>query len=330
MKTWIKAFPALALAVVLLCMASAQAVWTEPYGDSFAALFQLKSIREQISVSTALIGTRLYSLTGKGTVFSFDAQTREYEEFSRVPAFPSVDLEIPLARQSAADRKAMEDGVSQLVAGTDGSGLYGINRMTGAVGLIDREGIHYQEVRLDTSPFFAPGSDYPEYPLYLPEIRNGILDGYIIRDPDGSPCLTWLSFSLEDGTCVTAELPGAFGLCRWKEDQLLAAVRKGSDAYELAVCDRQGTRLGALETDLAAVIEDKSASLADLTETEGRMAWSEADQTLYYMNAQSLWKSTDDAGFEQIDRSATPFLSGQSLLTSPDGKLLVFYLYLRK
>ena len=325
MKCFFRKLILCTIALAVLCVTGAGAEWKELYDDQFAQQFQLKSLKERMLSSSVEMDNKLYSLMGDGTVYSCDLATSQFEIISRVAAFPDVDMEKPYRTQDKATKEALANAVTRLIPSADDSHiLYGLNQMTGALGRIDEEGVHFQETTIDSSVFFYDKSDYPERLFKAPEIKNGYLEGYTVLDPEANACLTWLSFSLADGSCTKVNLPGAFQICRWKDDYLLAAVLKDGKA-ELVVYDKDGKEMDVLGIALPNEDEIKGTSFYDLTETAGPLAYDESSGMIYYLDNQHLWKSNGTETFEAVDGPADNMLiEALNMIVSSDGNTIVY------
>ncbi len=308
-----------------LCIAGAGAEWKELYDDQFARQFQLNSLKERMLSSSVEMDNKLYGLMGDGTIYSCDLATWQFDIFSRVAAYPDVDMEKPYQTLDEATKKAIANAVTRLVPSTDDSHtLYGLNLMTGALGRIDEDGVHSQDTRIDSSVFFYDKSDYPERLFMIPEIKNGYLEGYTVLDLDAYTCITWLSFSMTDGTCTKTELPGAFQVCRWKDNHLLAAVLRDGKT-ELVIYDKEGNEVDTLGIALPDKDQIKGTSFYDLTKAAGSLAYDDNSGAIYYLDNQHLWKSNGTEAFEPVDRPAgNMVIPTLNMMISSDGNTIVY------
>lgn len=314
-----------AMTLAVLCVASAGAEWRELYDDQFAKQFQLNSLKERMLSISVEMGNKLYSLMEDGTIYSCDLTTWQFENMSRVAVFPDVDMEKPYQTLNEATKKAIENAVTKLIPSADDSHtLYGLNQMTGAIGQIDEDGVHFQETRMDSSVFFYDKSDYPERLLKALEIKNGHLEGYTVLDPNANTCITWLSFSLIDGTCIKTDLPGAFQVCRYKDNHLLAVVFEGGKT-RFVIYDKEGNEVDALGIALPDEDQIKGTTFYDLTEMAGPLTYDDNTGAIYYLNRQHLWKSNGIEAFEPVDGPAGNMLiDGLDMIISADGNTIVY------
>ncbi len=325
MKCFFRKLILCAMALTVLCVASAGAEWKELYDDQFAQQFQLNSLKERMLSSSVEMDNKLYSLMGDGTIYSCDLATWQFEIISQVAVFPDVDMEKPYRTLDEETKKAIANAVTRLIPSTDDSHiLYGFNQMTGALSRIDEDGVYFQETRMDPSVFFYDKSDYPERLFKAIEIKDGYLEGYTVLDPDAYTCITWLSFSLTDGTCTKTDLPGAFQVCRWKDNRLLAAVLRDGKT-ELVIYDKEGNEVNTLGIALPDEDQIKGTSYYDLTESAGPLAYDDNSGAIYYLDNQHLWRSNGTEAFEPVDGPAGNMLIDTlNMIISSDGNTIVY------
>lgn len=325
MKCFFRKLILCAMVLAVLCITAAGAEWKELYDDQFAQQFQLNSLKQRMPSSSVEMDNKLYSLMGDGTVYSCDLETLKFAIVSRVAAFPDVDMEKPYRTLDETTKKTIVNAVTRLIPSADDSHvLYGLNQMTGALGQIDENGVHFQETKMDSSVFFYDKSDYPERLFKIPEINNGCMEGYTVLDPEADACITWLSFSLADGSCTKVDLPGAFQICRWKDDCLLAAVLRDGKT-ELVVYDKEGNLVDSLGIALPDEDQIKGTTFYDLTETAGPLAYNENSGVIYYLDNQHLWRSNGTEAFEPVDEPASNMLiDALNMIISSDGNTIVY------
>ncbi|MDO4838688.1 MAG: hypothetical protein Q4B32_09905 [Clostridia bacterium] len=295
----------LAVLVPLLCLmvcAAAQAEWSELFGDAYAQQFQLSSLKDQIVTCYAMDGHTVYGMTAKGAVYTYDCETAAYALFTQLPAQPDIDFE---KKPSEATKQAMGEAVSYLLF-DENHELYGFNSTTGLLGKVDANGIQWQDTAVDTSVFYNPGGYYPEISFCQPQIIGDRLEGWIVPDIDGTSC-TWVSLSLTDGSCTATEIPGAFQLCRYRDDTLLALVLTKDKTMALNVYDRSGACVRSYEGALPALQAGDAATVFDLQSIAGALAYDAASGTVYLMDESHLYVSRDGGAFEALE-GTTPWL----------------------
>ena len=295
----IRRIVAMTIAICALCFSTAQAEWGELFGDSFAQQFELTALSSWVVNSLAVSQNTVYSMMGNGRIYTYDTISRQYSVFSQVTPFPSIDLDIPLAGQDSATQSAMAAGITKII--TSGDALYGFNEMTGAIGPIDAEGIHFQEIHMDTSILFPDGSDYAQRAFYQPIIKEDRLEGWTIMDDEQAPNIWYITFSLTDGTCSAAEIPGAIRICRLPEEKLLALVKNRDESIAFEVFDKSGNSEGAGEYTLPSLPFDTSAKMIfDLRSIVGGMVYHDPSDTLYFTDSAHLWRSVNHHSFEAV------------------------------
>ncbi len=302
MKKLISRFLLLVLSICLLVCTTARAEWSELFDDSFAEQFQLNSLRDRIITGCAMDGSVVYGMTDKGTVYTYDGATAQYALFAQPPAQPEVDFE---KKPSTAIKQAMGEAVNYLLF-DENHELYGFNATTGLLGRIDEDGVHWQGTAMDTTVFYHAGGDYPEISFCQPQIMGDRLEGWILPDEDGTSC-TWVSFSLADGSCTATEIPGAFQLCAYQEDTLLALVLTKDKTMALNVYDRSGAYVRSYEGMLPTLQAGDAATVFDLQGIVGALAYDVSSDTVYLMDETHLYVSRDGGSFEALD-GKTPWL----------------------
>lgn len=289
----------LTIAICALFFSTAQAEWAELFGDSFAQQFDLTTLSKRVVNSLTVSQNTIYSMMGNGTIYTYDTISRQYSVFSQVTPFPSINLDIPLTMQDGAIKNAMAAGITKII--TSGNAIYGFNEMTGAIGPIDEEGIHFQKIHMDTSILFPDGSDYAQRAFYQPIIKEDRLEGWTIMDDEQSPNIWYITFSLTDGTCSVAEISGAIRICRLPEEKLLALVKKRDESIAFEVFDESGSSEGTGEYTLPLLSIDTSAkTIFDLRSIVGGMAYHGPSDTLYLTDTSHLWRSVNHHSFEAV------------------------------
>ena len=314
----------IAAMICLLFSFTAHAEWEEPFGQSFAEHFRLISLSERIVIYSAATNDKLYAMTKSGTIYSYDVSMNQYSVVCEVPIWPSIDFDIPLNRQSAEKKKAMSDAVTNLFVDETNS-LYAFNRMTGAVGRIDAAGVHWQSIRMDTSVFFEPGSDYASLEFNQPKIINNSLEGWTIQSMEEKPCVKWIAFSLIDGSCTTTDIEGAFQLCQLSDNELLALVLKDNQNIALEVYSKTGQYISQYDVALPPIrIEGKTTAI-DLQNIVGPFAYDPSTASLYFIDNAHLYRSVDEKPFEIIDSNVPwmPPLAYSKIQTLNDKTVIV-------
>ncbi len=288
----------LVLSLCLLVCTAAQAEWSEVFGDDFGEKLQLNTLRDRIVTCYAADGSTIYGMTATGVVYTYDSSTEQYAVFAQLPAQPEIDFE----KAPGADLKqAMGEAVYYLLF-DDQHVLYGFNPTTGLLGTIDADGIQWQDTAVDTSIFYSGKGYYPEGTFLQPHLSGDRLEGWIVPDDEGTSS-TWVSFSLTEGSCTGVEIAGAFQLCTYGDDTLLALVLTKEKTIELQVYDRSGAYVRTYEGTLPTLPSADGTTVFDLQGVVGAMACDASSNTVYLMEETHLYCSRDGEPFAAMEET---------------------------
>ena len=223
------------------------------------------------------------------SIWRWDADTGEYTYVTKVDMAKMTEKS--LSRLSASERDYQLTSVNDLI-GADGR-LYGFNALSGRLGPIDKEGVHWNETLLNTAPALKPDAGYPSC-HFCPTIVGDKL--YMLCDlvlmMGGSGYLPALvSCNLDGSDCLGASYPGLISLCRYDDTHLLFLTMTGLEIYDTAT-----TQTTPLPLALPASIP-QSGDIWDIHSTLGGMAYDTARDTIFLATQTALYSSTEGGEF---------------------------------
>ena len=298
------------LAICLFC--SISALGEKLFDERFIADCHLQPEEIYKNQCVAPVGNTVYQLMRNGDIFAWDSQTDEYALYAHVPKFPSFNSEIPFHSQSDSIKAEIEDTVFYLISSPDG--LYGINLVTGAIGLIDANGIHFNNVKLDTS-FLKPSTE--EWPMAFANafIENEKLYAYFdigLLTGEMPPQTTLLIFDLITGDCSTIYMENTIAFCRYTSGKLLLLQDDGTETPKLAIYDIASEKSSDL--DLVIPISMNRNTFQNSWEIHseiGGLAYDSTNNTTYLSDVHGVWISIAGQPFErQSSRSGWDMLIG--------------------
>ena len=226
------------------------------------------------------------------SIWRWDADTGNYAFVARVPMAEMTEKS--LSRLSASEREYQLTSVTDLI-GADGR-LYGFNALSGRLGLIDEEGVLWNEATLDTAPALKPGAGYPSAhfcPTIIGDKLYMLCDLTLTLGGSGyKPAL--VSCDLNGGESTGRAIPGLISLCRYDDSHLLFLTMTGLEIYDTATA--QSTPLSLA---LPATVPT-SGDFWDVHGALGGLAYDEARDTIFLATPSVLYASV--AGGEFIAR----------------------------
>lgn len=228
-------------------------------------------------------------LHNDGSVWRWDADTGDYEYVVTVPMAKMTEK--PLNSLSASEREYQLTSVTDLI-GADGK-LYGFNALSGRLGLIDEQGVHWNEVTLDTAPALKRDTGYPSC-HFCPTIVGDRL--YLLCDlvltMGGSGYRPALVSCKLDGSDTQGDvMPGLISLCRYDDAHLLLLTMTGLELYDTATA--QTTHLPLI---LPATVP-QSGDFWDVHSALGGLAYDPARDTIFLATTTALYTSTAGGAF---------------------------------
>ena len=250
-------------------------------------------------------------LYGDDAVWRWDADTGDYHYVAQVPMAKMTEK--TLSRLSASEREYQLTSVTDLI-GADGK-LYGFNALSGRLGLIDEEGVHWNETTLDTAPALKRDAGYPSChfcPTIVGDKLYMLCDLVLTMGGSGyRPAL--VSCNLDGSGSQGDVIPNLLSLCRYDDSHLLLLTTTGLEVYDTATSQRT-----PLPQALPATLPS-SGDIWDFHFDLGGLACDEARDTIYLATPTALYAST--AGSEFVARetdqdwsSALPTLHHSSVL----------------
>ena len=225
-------------------------------------------------------------------IWRWDADTGAYTFVTKVPMAEMTEKS--LSRLSASEQAYQLTSVTDLI-GADGK-LYGFNALSGRLGLIDEEGVHWNEATLDTAPALKPGVGYPSAhfcPTIVGDKLYMLCDLTLTLGGSGyQPAL--VSCSLNGSDCAGSAIPGLLSLCRYDDSHLLLLTTTGLELY-----DTMTDQSTPLSLALPATVPS-SGDFWDVHGTLGGLAYDEARDTIFLATPSVLYASV--AGGEFIAR----------------------------
>ena len=302
-RNTLRRLPSAMMAALLLSMpiaAHADVQAERLYGSAFVEACQLPHEDAYNERSRTVLGDRVYQLMLSGDLYAWDPATNSYSLYTRVPAEPRINVEIPFQRQSENIQHELMNSVSKLIPSDEG--LYGFNYMSGKIGPIDQDGWHELDVRLDVSLLHQTKDNYPH------NLRNTFVEHstlYAFHDinlpTDRAPVTTLLAFDLTSGKCTVTNLPDTAFFCRYTPGKLLCLQKDDDFTLHLAVYDIVSQTMTSLEMAVPLSIEKNafSSALKLRLETSG-MAYDAQRNIIYLAGPKTLWRSVNGGAFEVI------------------------------
>lgn len=223
------------------------------------------------------------------SLWRWDADTGEYHYVTNIPM--AEITEKSLSRLSASESEYQLTSVTDLI-GWNGR-LYGFNALSGGLGLIDEEGVHWNETLLNTAPALKPDAGYPSC-HFLPTIVGDKLymlcDLVLMMGGSGyQPAL--VSCTLDGSDCKGAAYPGLISLCRYDDFHLLLLTMTGLELYDTAT-----SQTTPLPLSLPATVP-QSGDFWDIHAALGGLAYDPARDTIFLATPTALYASTAGGEF---------------------------------
>ena len=217
------------------------------------------------------------------SIWRWDADTGDYQYVTRVPMAEMTEK--TLSRLSSSEREYQLTAVTDLI-GMDGE-LYAFNALSGRLGLIDEEGVHWNETTLDTAPALKPGAGYPSChfcPTIVGDKLYMLCDLVLMMGGSGyQPAL--VSCNLDGSDCQGSAYPGLISLCRYDDAHLLLLTATGLELYDTATA--QAT---PLPLTLPASVP-QSGDFWDVHGALGGLAYDTARDIIFLATPSTLYKS---------------------------------------
>ena len=242
------------------------------------------------------------------SIWRWDADTGEYEHITRVSMTEMTEK--PLSRLSASEREHQMTSVTNII-GADGC-LYGFNPLSGRLGLIDEDGVHWNDALLDTAPIVKRDTAYPDsyaFPTILGDRLYMLCDLVLTMGGSGyRPAL--VSCRLDGSDTQGDVMSGLISLCRYDDTRLLFLTMTGLELYDTATAQTT-----PLPLELPATIP-QSGDFWDVHSALGGLAYDPDSDTIFLATPTSLYTSTAGSAF--VERAAgLDWLSGIQYARTP-------------
>ena len=317
-----KRFVAL-LTVVLFCLSCVFCAQADGiFKEAFITACDLSAEDIYHGQSIAAVQNTVFQLMRDGAIYAWNSSTDEYSLFANVPGFPAFNSEVPFSKQSKAMRADIENTVFSLIGTSDG--LYGFNPVTGAIGLIDANGIHLNEVALDTSPL-RPSQDKWPTAFQNAFVEDGKLyacHDVNLLDGEKAPETMLVTFDLITGASTSVSLPNVISFCRYTDGKLLLLQDNGTETPILVVYDIVSEQLKEIDVTVPFSIHRMYFSDSwELHSQIGGLAYDSANDIIYLADAQGLSSSVAGAPFvgQKLDNDWNMIMATSEAWVLPSG-----------
>lgn len=286
--------------IVLYVLFSTSVLAERIFAEEFIAACNLPMEEIYNGQSVAPVKDTIYYLLNNGDIYTRNAKTKTYSFYASVPAYPTFNIETPFAAQSLATKEQVANAVICLIPSAEE--VYGFNYYTGAIGLVNTEGIQWQERRLDVSVLMRKDIDYPEA-FGQAFIEEGKLYAFhdMNRTSPREPQTVLLIFDLSTGEYESVALPDTIAFCRYRQGELLLLVDDGSEVPALCTyAIGSGQRTDVKTTVPISIRRATYAQSWYLHEAIGGLAYDATCNGIYIADTTSLWRSIDGEPFEQL------------------------------
>ena len=281
------------------------------------------------SLSVAVSQEKIYCLMGNGAIYCWNPQTKDYRLYAHVPAVPSFNIETSFSAQSNDIKEQLSEAVFTLI-GAHGH-LYGFNPITGTLGRIDEQGIHWNHVQMDTSMLIRKDSSYPPtilYPIVDGEELYGFYD-MAWEDPNELPLRSVLiSFDLNTGECKSVDIKKTYALCPYGIDKLLLLRCDDTDTLILSIYDRVTGELQNIDLSIPLDLElDDYGDWWSVSAQIGGLAYDVNSNAIYLADAIGVWVSRDGGEFTRakaVDDGWTHLYPGACAWILSDGSYVLY------
>ena len=223
------------------------------------------------------------------SIWRWDADTGNYDYVTKVPMAEMTEKS--LSRLSSSEREYQLTSVTDLI-GADGK-LYGLNVLSGRLGPIDEDGVHWNETLLDTAPALKPDASYPSChfcPTIVGDKLYMLCDLALTLGGTGyRPAL--VSWALDGKQTQGDTVPGLLSLCRYDDTRLLLLKMTGLELYDTATAQTT-----PLPLTLPASVPT-TGDFWDVHSTLGGLAYDGIRDIIYLATPTALYASTAGGDF---------------------------------
>ena len=226
-------------------------------------------------------------------------------------ALPGNDSEAVLMNRTDDASLAARAQAVDYIVGDEQGRLWGINMTAGRAGLLDADGVAWQDVTLDVTGMWVDEGEY-SYTKHLgkPFIRDGVLYG--LRDNYSAmgyeEGFSLVAFDLSTGAQTARDLPGAREMTPYTPGKALVRTAVyGDDA------DGWSVTAGLSEVDLATgAMTPLPHGLPASDHELGGLAYDPASDTVYYVYESQIMASQGGAPFTCVAYISLEYISAQA------------------
>lgn len=294
-----KVIAALITVIISTCLLTG-AFGEEVFGDGFYDTFSFGACGGRYSAAAS--GKYVYAVFAKGPVYRYDIESKEYQLITKVttPLDANFDGEKPLSAQSRQSQEIASNAVYHIVADENGK-LYGINPISGKIGIIDEQGCTWQETCLDTSLMASKGRTYAPW-LYNQFIDNGILYGlFDISEINATSEMNskLVEFDLSTGKCKVTDIPNAIAIAKYTDEKILM-LRSSGNSVNLSEIDKSTHAV----SNIISEVPVNCTSTPELFEKRGCvgcLSYNSAKNQIYLCTPNSFLVSKSNEAFEKAN-----------------------------
>lgn len=275
------------------------------FGSEFREQFALSPM-DSVCLSETVIDNRYYYLSASGSIYYYDGDTNDYVFLTTVPV-PQTGMNYQGKGYSDLDegsKQGRNNVVFQLIGAIDSKLLYGFCPTSGQVGVIDHEGIHWENTRLDNSIQMAGNESWPT-PLMCPYIECDTLFAYYEPSwwsfDENTECKSelWM-FNLQNGEFAAKALPETYGFTPYSSNQMLLLRRAVSGQLYLSVYDSYTSTI--LQENLVELpMHITSTNFASIASRISGIAFHEPSNSIVYAAADGVYQSINGDDFRQVE-----------------------------
>lgn len=268
-----------------------------------------------------MMNDTLYAYLSNSDVYAWSIGEDNTRPFCRLPDLPIVSA---ISYEELTESvKAQWDEAVNIIASGD-SILWGINIFSGKIGSITQDGILWGDLRLDMSLLMR--NDYP-WPMRVVSafVESNRLYIYASTDDGEYPQNNYslLVFDLHDGSCTTANIENAQGVCGYTPENLLLLYPGDEDTWV--------TKVMSLETSTIS----NSPFLPFQSPKDkpiGGLSYDASSGLLFFTHNSQVWGGQEGKPYAPMSFIPVPHIVGEaSAFALSDGRYALFYgsLYVR-
>lgn len=169
----------------------------------------------------------IYAYLSNSSICAWKISTDEMMDYCRLDLLPS-DTQIPYDDLPNEIQEQWKNTVAFLF--TDGPGLYGVNNITGRIGVIEHSGIKWSEKKIDPSLLFSEDHKWP-YRVIKTFTSENKLYIYIAKDNVPYPHNNYdlVCYDLKSGASEIVDIDNAQGICCTGENTAIVLNYEGNE-----------------------------------------------------------------------------------------------------